>query len=53
MIGWFILTIKVGDLRLKYWCIIECTESNHRKKVIHIKLSFNDKILHTLFVMES
>ena len=48
-----ILTIKVCDSRLNYWYIIECTKLDRRKKVIRIKLSFNDEILHTLFVIDS
>ena len=53
MIGWFISVIGVGDSRLNYWCIMEYTEPDNHKKVIHIKLSFNDKILHTLYVIDS
>ena len=43
MIRWFISIIRVGDSGLKYWCIIEYTELDHRKKVIHIKLSSSNR----------
>ena len=51
MIRWFISTIRVGDSRLKYWCIMKYTELDHRKKIIYIKLTFNDEILHTLYII--
>ena len=53
MIGWFILTIRVCDSKLKYWCIKEYSKLDHRKKVYHIKLSLYDEILYSLFLIDS
>ena len=53
MIGWFISTIKVGDYGFKYLCIMKYTKLDYCNKVYHIKLLLYDKILHSLFIIDS
>ena len=53
MIEWFISIIGVGDSRLKYWCIIEYIELDYRKKINHKQMVLYNKILHSLFVIDS